>query len=165
MGESKEKSLEPLRMGKIVQIGVVVKNLEEAMEFYTKHFGLGPWRTRVNEHLPYAVVLGEKTPYTCKLAFTEIPPLQLELIEVTKGPSIQLDHLKTKGEGVHHIQYRVDNLEEEISKYEEHGFKVLQEMRGRERGFAYMNTDIVGGIIFEIVGPSPSLEESEEFSK
>ena len=160
MGTSEKKSLEPLQLGKIVQIGVVVKNLEEAIEFYTKHFGLGPWRRGVSEHLPYAIVRGEKTPYTCKLAFTEIPSLQLELIEVTKGPSIQLDHLNTKGEGIHHIQYHVDNLEEEISKYKQHGFQVLQEMRRRERGFAYMNTDKVGGIIFELVGPSPSLEES-----
>jgi methylmalonyl-CoA/ethylmalonyl-CoA epimerase len=87
MGTSEEKSLKALHLGTIVQIGVVVKNLENAMEFYTKHFGLGPWRTTVSDHLPYAIVRGEKIPYTCKLAFTDIPPLQLELIEVTKGPS------------------------------------------------------------------------------
>ncbi len=74
----------PLKIGKILQIGVVVKNLEEAMEYYSRHFGLGPWRTRVAEHLPYAIVRSEKTPYTCKLAFADMPPLQLELIEVTK---------------------------------------------------------------------------------
>jgi methylmalonyl-CoA/ethylmalonyl-CoA epimerase len=153
-------SPKPLKIGTILQIGVVVKNLEEAMEYYSRHFGLGPWRTRVAEHLPYAVVRGEKTPYTCKLAFAEIPPLQLELIEVTKGPSIQLDHLGSKGEGIHHLQYRVDNLEEAISNYEAHSFKVLQEMRRKEGGFAYMGTDRVGGIIFEIVGASPSLEPS-----
>jgi len=160
MEESEGKSLEPLKLGKILQIGVVVENLEEAIEFYTEHFGLGPWKTRVSEHLPYAIVKGEKTPYTCKLAIADMPPLKFELIEVTKGPSIQLDFLESKGEGVHHLQYHVDNLEEEISNYEKHGFKVLQEMRRPEIGFAYMGTDKVGGIIFELVGPSPSLEES-----
>jgi methylmalonyl-CoA/ethylmalonyl-CoA epimerase len=160
MGVHEADSPKPLKIGKILQIGVVVKNLEDAVEYYSKHFGLGPWRTRVAEHLPYAVVRGIKTPYTCKLAFTEIPPLQLELIEVTEGPSIQLDHLESKGEGIHHLQYRVDNLEEEIVNYEAHGFKVLQEMRGKEGGFAYMSSDRVGGIIFEIVGPSPSLKPS-----
>lgn len=71
-----------------------------------------------------------------------------------------MDHLGSKGEGIHHLQYRVDNLEEAISNYEVHGFQVLQEMRSKEGGFAYMSTDRVGGIIFELVGPSPSLEPS-----
>ena len=98
-------SPKPLKIGKILQIGVVVKNLEEAMEYYSRHFGLGPWRTRVADHLPSAVVLRKKTPYTCTLAFAEIPPLQLELIDVTKGPSIHLDHLESKGEGIHHLLF------------------------------------------------------------
>jgi len=156
MEKSKEDRLE---LTPIVQIGVVVKDVEKAVEYYTKHFGLGPWRRTVNEHLPFAIVRGKNTPYTVKLAFVDIPPLQLELIEVTKGPSIQLEHLEAKGEGIHHIQYRVKDLEKEIVKYKKHRFKVLQTMHDSKGGFAYMDTDKVGGVIFEIVGPSPSLEE------
>jgi catechol 2,3-dioxygenase-like lactoylglutathione lyase family enzyme len=155
-----EKSEEDrLEITPIVQIGVVVKDLEKAVEYYTKHFGLGPWRRSVNEHLPFATVHGENVPYTVKLAFADMPPLQLELIEVTKGPSIQLEHLEAKGEGIHHIQYRVKDLEKEIVKYEKHGFKILQAMYDSKGGFAYMDTDKVGGVIFEIIGPSPSLAE------
>lgn len=162
MVKSEEEQLEPIELQELVQIGVVVKDLEKAMEYYSKHFGLGPWRTMVSEHLPFAIVRGKKTPYTCKLAFTRMPPLQLELIEVTTGPSIQLDHLKTKGEGIHHVQYRVKDLEKEITKYKKHGFKVLQEMRDPKGGFAYMDTGGIGGIIFELVGPSPSLEDKTQ---
>lgn len=156
MAESKEEKLE---LTPIVQIGVVVKDVDKAVEYYTKHFGLGPWRRTVNEHLPFAIVRGKKTPYTAKIAITNIPPLTLELIEVTKGPSIQLDFLKEKGEGIHHIQYRVQDLEKELAKYDKHGFKILQTMHDAKGGFAYMDTDKVGGVIFEVVGPSPSLEE------
>ena len=153
-----------INLPKVAQIGIVVNNLEKSMEFYTKHFGLGPWKVIINEHLPYAIVRGEKTPYTVKCAFTSLPPFQLELMEVTKGPCTQLEYLENKGEGIHHIQFSVSDLDKEISHYQKHGFKIIQEMRSAKRGFFMVDTDKVGGIIFEIVCPSPSLEMKEQES-
>ena len=161
-GKSEEEKMEPLQLPEVLQIGVVVQNLEKVVKFYSKHFGLGSWRIIVNEHKPYAIVRGKKTPYTHKMAITRLPPFEFELMEVIKGPCIYKEHLEIKGEGVHHMKFHVQDLEEEIQKYKKHGFKVLQSMYNAQGGFAMMDTDKVGGIVFELVGPSPSLAEKTE---
>jgi len=44
----------------------------------------------------------------------------------------------------------VDNLEEEVAKLVEKGFKVISSGKFAEGGnFAYLNTDKTGGIIFD----------------
>ena len=153
MVESEE---EPLEITPIVQIGVVVKNVDKAIDYYSKTFGLGPWNVVINEHLPYAIQRGKRIHYTTKLGFTTLPGgLQVELIEVTKGSSIHLEALKKKGESIHHIAFRVNDVEKEIAKYQKHGFKRLLSMvndEGKPTN-AYFDTDKIGGVLFEISGP------------
>lgn len=162
-----EKSKEgKLQVSEIVHIGVVVNDVEKAIDYYSKHFGWGPWKTE-DIHRPVAIVHGKKTSYRCKIASTTIPaisPILLSLDTTTKGTNIFTEHLKAKGEGIHHIQFHVKDLEQEIAKYEKHGFKTLQKVNDAKGGYAYMGTDKVGCIIFEAIGPSPSLDEKNQKS-
>ncbi|MFH1491407.1 MAG: VOC family protein [Pseudomonadota bacterium] len=143
-----EKVLEGAE-AEIQQIGVVVKDLDKTVEFLTG-LGFGPFTIRTATH-PAAKVGGNKRFYEVRLALSQQGPVQLELIEYRKGETIQKDFLDEKGEGLHHILFRVKNLEKTLEKFKEKGIEPLQEDRFvGGGGIAYMGTDKIGGIIMEV---------------
>lgn len=134
----------------IHQIGVVVRNLDKTIAFLTA-LGLGPFTVRTVTH-PAARVRDKKTSYEVKIAMSQQGPVQLELIEYQWGETIQKEFLDKKGEGLHHILFRVKNLEKTLEKFRQKGIDVLQQDRFvGGGGLAYMGTDKIGGIIMEMV--------------
>jgi len=80
----------------------------------------------------------------------QMGPIRFELIQPVSGESVQKEFLETRGEGVNHLEFVVDNLEEEVAKLAEKGVKVISSGIFSEGGnFAYLNTDKTGGIIFD----------------
>jgi 4-hydroxyphenylpyruvate dioxygenase-like putative hemolysin len=73
-----------------------------------------------------AIVKGKKTSYEVRLALSQQGPVQLELIEYQSGDTVQKDFLDEKGEGIHHILFRVNDLEATLEKFAAQGVKVLQ---------------------------------------
>jgi 4-hydroxyphenylpyruvate dioxygenase-like putative hemolysin len=79
-------------------------------------------------------------------------PIQVELIELVGGKTIHEDFLKEKGEGVHHIAFEVNNIEESKKNAEKTGLEVTQSFtRPEESGFAYVDSDKTGGFAFELI--------------
>lgn len=134
----------------IAQVGVVVKDLDRTVSFFTA-LGLGPFRIRTVSH-PSATVHGEIVSYEVRLALSQQGPVQLELIEYQSGTTIQEEFLREKGEGIHHVLFKVKDLKATFEKFSANGIDVLQkdEFVGGG-GLAYMGTDRVGGIIMEVV--------------
>ena len=134
------------------QIGIVVKSVDETVKYYEKVFGFGPFRV-VQVDYPGATYYGETAGYRGKRAFFYWGPIQIELIELVDGKTIHEEFLKEKGEGVHHIAFEVDNMEESIRNAEKAGLKVTQSFtRPDGSGFAYLDSDRTGGVIFELHG-------------
>jgi methylmalonyl-CoA/ethylmalonyl-CoA epimerase len=141
----------------IRQVGVVVKDLDKTVKFLTA-LGLGPFTIRTATH-PAATVRGKKTAYQVRLALAQQGPVQLELIEYQHGETVQKDFLDQKGEGIHHILFRVRDLDASIEKFTQQGITVLQQDRFvGGGGIAYMGTDEVGGIIMELVQQPPDYD-------
>ena len=143
-----DKLFEPSRF---CQVGVVVKSINETIKYYEKVFGFGPFEMRQVDY-PNATYYGEIAGYRGKRAFFYLGPIQIELIELIDGKTIHEAFLKEKGEGVHHIAFEVDNLEKSKRNAEKAGLKVIQSFtRPDGSGFAYLDTDKTGGIIFELI--------------
>ena len=140
----------------IHQVGVVVKDLDKTVKFLTAP-GLGPLTIRTATH-PAATAHGKKKFYEVRLALAQQGPVQLELIEYQQGKTIQKDFLDDKGEGLHHILFRVRDLETTIEKFARKGIKVLQRDHFVGGGMAYMGTDAMGGIIMEVVQRPPDYD-------
>ncbi len=141
----------------ICQVGVMVKDLDKAVQFLTS-LGLGPFVVREVTH-PRATVHGKTVFYQVRLALAQQGPVQLELIEYVKGDTIHKEFLEEKGEGIHHILFNVKNLKETIEKFSQKGVPVLQQdnfVGGG--GLAYMGSDKVGGIIMEVVERPPDYD-------
>jgi len=134
----------------LYQIGIVVKNIDETIKYYEKLFGFGPFEVRYVDYST-ATYYGKVAGYRGKRAFFFLGPIQIELIELVDGKTIHEDFLREKGEGLNHLGFRVDNIEHAKKRAEELGFKIIQSFtRPDGTGFAYLDSDKIGGVIFEL---------------
>ena len=68
------------------------------------------------------------------------------------GESVLKEFLDSRGEGVHHLAFFIDNLDEELAKLAKKVVSVIQFGRREvgSAGYAYLDTDQIGGIVLEI---------------
>lgn len=132
------------------QVGIVVHDIDRAIEYYKDTLGLGPF---VKLDIKFADVqyYGKPVDSFWKLAFCSLGPVEFELIEPVTGPSLYHDFLKEKGEGLHHIGFDVKDFDAKLELCGKLGIKVLQMGRTPVGGFAYLDTGKVGGTIFELI--------------
>ncbi len=141
----------PFDPSKAFQIGIVVKNIDETVKYYQESFGIGPFEVFEVKYTD-ATYYGEKAGYRGKRAFAKIGPITIELIELIEGKTIHEAFLKEKGEGLHHIGFEVKDLKEGVAKAEKLGFKVTQGWQREDGlGFAYLDSDKIGGVVFEMI--------------
>jgi catechol 2,3-dioxygenase-like lactoylglutathione lyase family enzyme len=139
----------------ISQIAIVVRNIDDALEKYTRVLGWGPWN--VYEHKPpslhHTYLHGEPTEYTMIGAETHVGPIVVELLQPDEGPSIYKEWLEEHGEGLHHIAVMRPTPEESDDArrhFEELNAGVLMEGRlGESIHFYYLNTEPLLKVIFE----------------
>ena len=135
----------------IFQLGIVVRSIEETVKFYEEVFGIGPFEIR-EVNFPTATFYGKKAGYRGKRALANLGPITFELIELIEGKTIHESFLKEKGEGLHHIGFAVTDLKKVVDKAEAQGLKVTQGLRRKDgSGFAYLDSDKIGGVIFELI--------------
>ena len=143
----------PIRLGDVLQAGLVVRDLQKSMETYWRLLGIGPWKiyTYAPPLLREATVRGTRVDYSMRVAHAQAGPTQLELIQPLDGPSIYREHLAIKGEGLHHIQSRVENhIEEVLAAFAARGIGVLMGGKFGEGEFYYLDTEPTLGVIYEI---------------
>jgi len=133
------------------QVGIVVRNLDQAIEMYSSIWGIGPWDVQ-NVEFGDVTVRGKPASLKARIGFAQLGPVQIELIQPLEGRSIYDEHLETKGEGLHHLGFLVPDMEERVAEMERRGVAVLQSGRmGRKSGFAYMDTTQSAGVILEFI--------------
>lgn len=141
---------------KPIHIGVLVNDIEKAMEYYTKTFGIGPWQS-FGELRENALYYGEPHKLCYKAAMAPFGALELELIEPTEEKSVFADDLKANGEGMHHVCIEVEDIEKTIEECKALGFTIIDyvpmyEMEpGFSLGFIFIDSDKVGGMKLELV--------------
>jgi catechol 2,3-dioxygenase-like lactoylglutathione lyase family enzyme len=137
-----------------VQIGVVVKDLDKTIQLLTQVFGMGPFRTidwppagRTDIEKFY---YGQPGDFTARMAFTELGPVELELIQPVSGQSIWADFLEQHGGGIHHIRFNVTDMEPVVEYLAGQGIQVAQMGSGLRPGTQWANFDTEGTIGFTI---------------
>ena len=139
------------------QVAVVVQDLDRAMERYWSQLGIGPWDvyTYGPHRLSRMTFRGQDRPHTMKLGLAFVGPTMYELIESVSGPSIYDEFLQQRGEGLHHLGYYVDDIDQAIAAMESRGYVLLQSGRGfgtdRDGAYAYFDTERDLGCILEAI--------------
>lgn len=148
MSNQDQQAFDP---SKIFQIGIVVRNVDETVKYYQEVFGIGPFDI-LEVNYRDATYYGEKAGYRGKRAFARMGPMTIELIELIEGKTIHEAFLKEKGEGLHHIGFEVKDLKESVRAAEKIGLKITQGWQREDGlGFAYLDSDRIGGVIFEMI--------------
>jgi len=145
--------IEGLPFSKVDQIGVVVRDMDKAIEYY-QSLGIGPFESLKLE-IAERIMRGKPvTPGSMKniVSLAQMDSVQYELIEPVFGNSLFSEFLETRGEGIHHLGFFVADIDKEIAKLEEKGFKIIWRIRFKNGGGSvYFDTDRVGGIILELI--------------
>ena len=62
-----------------------------------------------------------------KTAFLSVGDSNLELLEPTSPDSPIAKFIEKRGEGIHHLCFRVDNIEEHLERLEAEGYRLVNE--------------------------------------
>jgi len=143
-----------LHMPRLAQIGIYVKDMDRSIEHYEKVFGIGPWLVLEGE-TDYCMDRGKEVTVKGRIGMGYTGKIQLELIEIVGGPNLYLDTLGGREEGLHHMGFAVDNLEERLQACREAGIEVLQRGTLKQLGmtidYAYLDTLDSVGVILEFI--------------
>lgn len=131
-------------LNKIDHIGIAVHSIDEARIFYEQALGL--------------VCHGEETVESQKVktAFFRIGELHIELLEPTAPDSPIAAFLAKKGEGVHHIAFRTDDIGPQLQQAADHGCALIHETPipgagGKE--IAFLHPKSTFGVLTEFCSP------------
>ncbi len=122
-------------------IGIAVKSIDSALNFWEKTLGVRC--TGVEE------VAEQKV----KTAFLPLGDSEIELLEATAEDSPVAKFIEKKGEGIHHLALRVDNLEAALAELKEKGVRLIDEKPRKGAGgamIAFIHPAATGGILLEL---------------
>lgn len=153
-------SAKKLQLPPLSQVGVVVKDVDKAIDYYSKTFGIGPFTTVVFKPEKHWVN-GKPFPVTLKIAFAPMGPVQLELLEpLSESP--HKEFLETHGEGLQHLGFYIDDYDEWISYLKQQGVGILYNAECDVEGMghiraAYMDSQAgkPGNILIELLEVKP----------
>ncbi len=137
----------------ICQIAVVVRDIEKTARAYADLFGVEVpgWRITDTVDKTHARYRGKPTEGRAKLAFFRLGEVSLELIEPVGGPSTWQEHLDTRGEGVHHIAFRVKGMDEQVTFLEGKGMPLVQKGGFKGGCYAYIDSVPQIGVMLELL--------------
>ena len=106
-----------MEVTRIDHIGIAVRDLEEAAKIY-------------RDFLQLKVTGIEEVPdQKVKVAFIPIGDSEVELLEPTTEDSPVAKFIEKRGEGIHHIAFRVKNLEEALAQAQAAGIRLIDKPR------------------------------------
>jgi len=124
----------------ISHLGVAVKDLEEAREFYRSVFGVESGEPMVGGG------------GTVRASLIELDNATVELLEPIGDEGAIAKFLEKRGEGIHHICYEVDDINAEIDSLKAKGIEALgKPMPGAEGLSAFLHPKGTHGVLVELV--------------
>ncbi|MCS7221069.1 MAG: VOC family protein [Anaerolineae bacterium] len=151
------KSRLPFLRNGIAQVGLVVPNLEAAVEAYWKRFGIGPWHfyTYGKPLVKRMTYRGQPADYKIRVALAWAGPMRIELIEVIEGDTIHAEFVREHGYGVHHLGVLVEDMGTALAQAKAAGLAMIQDGAGfgldGDGHYAYLDTEAELGITIELI--------------
>jgi len=125
----------------IEHIGIAVTNLDAAISFYENVFGLKCYNIEV--------VAEQKV----RTAFFLVGQTKIELLESTDPDGPIGKFIEKRGEGIHHIAFAVEKIEEQLVHAEKMGVKLIDTSprKGAEGlDIAFLHPKSTSGVLIEI---------------
>lgn len=130
-----------MNLSHIEHIGIAVKNLEESIPYWENIFGLKCYSVE------------EVAEQKVKTAFFKIGQTKIELLESTDPEGPIGKFIDKKGEGVHHIAFAVNGLENALAETESKGVQLIDKTprKGAEGlHIAFLHPKSTYGVLTEL---------------
>ena len=131
--------------GRIDHIGIAVNDLDAAVQLYGGSFDMAEQhRETVEEQGVEAILL-------------EVGEGHIELIKPLGPDTGVAKFIERKGEGMHHVAYRVEQIEPALEQLQAQGMKLIDRTpRTGIRGsrVAFLHPRSTGGVLTEVVEPA-----------
>ncbi|MBU1626359.1 methylmalonyl-CoA epimerase [bacterium] len=126
---------------KVQHIGIAVKNLDGAIERYTKVFGLEVIQREVIESRGI------------ELAILDGKNILIELVGDYTGKSTIKTFLEKRGEGIHHIAFKVKDVQKELDILKKSGVELIDKTPregAHSTKVAFIQPSSFGGVLIEL---------------
>lgn len=134
----------------IEHIGIAVNNLEKAISFYEKVLGLTCYNI---EEVPEQKV---------RTAFFLAGQTKIELLESTDPEGPIGKFISRRGEGIHHIAFAVEEIEDKLAHAEKEGVKLIDRVprKGAEGlDIAFLHPATTSGVLIELCENKKGISE------
>lgn len=129
----------------IDHLGIAVKSLQQAKKFY-QQLGM--------QVMPEEVVEAEKV----RLAMVPLGESRIELLEPINEESPIAKFLAKRGEGLHHVSLRVDDIKATVKNLKQQGVRLISEEVKIGAGghmYVFVHPQSSGGVLLELVQEAP----------
>ena len=125
----------------IDHLGIAVLSIDKALEFYQRQLGL--------------TVSARETVELEKVHVAMLPAggPRIELLEPSDEDSVIGRFLAKRGEGLHHIAFRVPDLAASVATLKQNGARLLNEPRRGAGGhlYVFVHPASTGGVLIELI--------------
>ena len=131
----------------IDHLGIAVRSLDETVPVYEKALGL---RCEHREEVPAQKV---------RTAFFDVGGVHLELLEPTSPESPIAKFLADRGEGIHHIAFRTDNITDQLAQAAGAGMRLIHEKPfegAAGKLVAFLHPKSTHGVLTEFCASKPA---------
>lgn len=134
-------------MKKIEHVAIAVKSLAQAIPLYEKLLGTPCYKKEE--------VASEKV----NTAFFQTGESKIELLESTDENGVINRFIDKKGEGIHHIAFAVDNIQQEITRLKNEGFEFISEtpkLGADQKLICFLHPKNTNGVLIELCQDAPN---------
>lgn len=130
-----------MKILKIDHLGIAVNSIDEGRNFWSDILGLD--------------FEGKETVETQKVttAFFPVGESEVELLESTSPDGPVAKYIEKRGEGIQHIAFRVENIEEALQELKDKGVRLIDETPRIGAGgakIAFLHPKATAGVLVEL---------------
>ncbi|OQY02226.1 MAG: methylmalonyl-CoA epimerase [Desulfobacteraceae bacterium 4572_130] len=130
-----------MKILKIDHLGIAVNSINEGKNFWTDILGLD--------------FAGKETVEAQKVttAFFPVGESEVELLESTSPDGPVAKYIEKKGQGMQHIAFRVENIEESLQELKDKGVRLIDQKPRIGAGgakIAFLHPKATGGVLVEL---------------
>jgi methylmalonyl-CoA/ethylmalonyl-CoA epimerase len=122
-------------------IGIAVKDLDVAEDLYTQLLGVKPYKRETVES--EGVIT----------SFFKVGNIKIELLAATNEQSPIARFIEKKGEGIHHLAFETDDIQQELQEKQHAGFEAINKeakVGADNKRIAFLHPKSTGGVLVEL---------------
>lgn len=130
-----------MKVQKLEHIGIAVSSLDEAIPYWENVLGLKCYN------------IEEVADQKVKTAFFKVGDIKIELLESTSEDGTIAKFIEKKGQGVHHLAFAVDNVEQALGDVESKGVQLIDKaprLGAEGLSIAFLHPKSTFGVLTEL---------------